>query len=80
MGWPSPQGVLMSCYVRPWCINRNRNRCPCDNCEALEPETMHDYERFELPTFREWCKLSVGERGAVLWLALYYMQQKGMTP
>lgn len=71
---------MTNCYVRPWCISRHKDCCPCDNCEALEPETLPNWEAFELPLFREWCELSAGERGAVLWLALYYMQQKGTTP
>lgn len=66
----------MSCYVRPWCINRDREPCPCDNCEALEPETLHDWEQFALLPFREWCKLSSGERGAVLYLAVHYLLQR----
>jgi len=69
----------MTCYVSPWCLNRGRDVCPCDNCESLEPESLHDYEQFALPAFREWCKLSAGERGAVLWLAMHYLLEKGLT-
>jgi len=70
----------MNCYVRPWCANRDRDVCPCDNCASFEPEALYGYEHFFLPAFREWRKLSSSEREAVLYLAAYYQQQGGMTP
>ena len=68
------------CPVRPWCVNRDRE-C-CDGCAEegnlrhLEPETLRDWEQFELPPFQELLEMSSHAKLAVLWLALYYMQTR----
>ena len=68
-------------FIMPWCLNRSRECCvECAKEEQfryLEPETLWDWEHFRLPTFQELLKMSSHAKLAVLWLALYYLQQKG---
>ena len=67
-------------YICPWCINKDRESC--SGCAAegrfrfLEPETLWNWEHFELPPFRELLEMNGPAKLAVLWLALYYLQQK----
>jgi hypothetical protein len=63
----------------PWCINKNRE-C-CQECAAegkfryLEPETTVDWDTFRLPPLSELLEMSHWARLAVLWMALWYLQQ-----
>jgi len=65
--------------IVPFC--RNRDHECCIECAEegqfryLEPETLRDWERFELPLFRELLEMSPHAKLAVLWLTLYYLQQ-----
>ena len=59
----------------------------CAECDGegrfrhLAPVPLRDWESLEIPAFYKLIELSVHERLAIIYLALYYMQQqKGMTP
>jgi len=66
--------------IKTYCLNRTRG-C-CTECakegkfRKLEPETLHDHEQFNIPSFAELLEMSPYAKLAVLFLALYYILAK----
>ena len=65
----------------PYCINRDRDCCSGCAREGqfrhLEPVSLWDWEHFELPPFGDLLGMSSYAKLAIIWLALYFLQQKG---
>jgi hypothetical protein len=65
-----------------WCRNKTVDVClalcqPEGRYRYLEPETLADWESIpELPPFPELLDLPASERLALVYLSLYYRQQK----
>ena len=64
--------------IRSFCVGRNQEHC--NECAKegkfrhLAPETLHEYEFFELPPFSDLLEISSHAKLAVLYLSLHYIQ------